>query len=145
MNRHFFPKEGMISGIDHHLTFIIFCYVSVRVHYMVCWHETFLTDCPFLQTLLSGDTRIPVAFLQLWVQCKRLWHVSFGQRVFLFLAQILNACNVAAAPVQIKDFFVRLSKHPSLRPRSLSNTVDNCFLYLAFIECLDIVLSSEGV
>ena len=54
----FFQKEGMISGTDHHLL-TFFVMLMSRIHYVVCWHETFLTHRPFY------NTRIPMAFLQL--------------------------------------------------------------------------------
>ena len=52
----------MISGINHHL--LIFMLVF-RVHYVVCGHKPSSLTANF-QTFLTGNTRIPVAFLQLW-------------------------------------------------------------------------------
>ena len=45
LDHYFFKKEGMISGIDYHLLFFVI--LVFRIHYVVCGHETFLTDCPF--------------------------------------------------------------------------------------------------
>ena len=60
MNHFFFQKEGMISGIDHHLlTFLVM--LASRIHYVnyvVCWQENVLTDCLFCKS--GSDWPMPL-------------------------------------------------------------------------------------
>ena len=90
LDHYFFQQEGMTSGVDHYLLYL--CYVglldtlcSVRTWNLPYW-------LPILQTFLTGDTRIPVAFLQscsyvlvwcLFVILRVQLKVDFKQIVFL--------------------------------------------------------------